>query len=340
MDGVELPRIPVVDLGSASLDRLAALAPEKVLLMAESGRALVSAPVQAWMDRRSKAWLARNISPYKAEIGRVAAIPGLSGAFALNLSTEWACSSMVQGPRLMRTLDWPLHGMGPALTIVRHAADAGAWWQATWPGFVGVLTGLAPGRFAAAYNQPPIRLATGIKPLDWVVERFRVDRRTAIPPTHLLRYVFENAKDFDEALKLLRDTELSMPALFSLAGADGRALVIERLENRVRLRPGPTAISNHWPSLPGSAEPWPRGWLRGVDSGGRFRDACVWAAGLAELPRDFSWLEYPILNKFSRLAAMLDCEAGTFAVVGLEQAGRVARPDTQILRLGGLKPRT
>jgi hypothetical protein len=340
MNGVNLPQIPVVDLGSAGLDRLAALAPEKVLLMAAAGRALVSGPVQAWMDGRSKAWLARNSTPYKDEITRIAAIPGLSGAYALNLSTEWACSSMVHGSRLMRTLDWPLHGMGVALTITRHDAAAGAWWQATWPGFVGVLTGLAPGRFAASYNQPPIRWATGIKPLDWVVERFRVDRRTAIPPTHLLRYVFENAKDFDEAQRLLRDTELSMPALFSLAGADGRAVVIERLEGRARLRPGPTAISNHWPVLPGSSAPWPRGWLRGVDSGGRFRDACVWAGGLMELPSDFSWLEYPILNKFSRLACMLDCAAGTIAVVGLERAGKIARPDTQVLRLEGLKPRT
>ena len=183
----DLPIIPVIDLGAAPCDHLAALAPDKVQMLAAAGRALTTAPVQAWMDRRSKTWLNRNVTPYKAEIDRVAALPGISGVYALNISTEWACSSMVHGGRLMRTLDWPLHGMGPSLTVTRHDAAVGAWWQATWPGFVGVLTGMAPGRFAASYNQPPIRRRSGIKPLDWVIERIGVDRRTAIPPTHAAR---------------------------------------------------------------------------------------------------------------------------------------------------------
>ena len=340
LSGTGLPAIEVIDLADAGFDRLAELRPEKVLLLAAAGRALTTGPVQAWMDRRSKVWLQRNVTPYRAEIERVAALPGLSGAYALNISTEWACSSMVQGARLMRTLDWPLHGMGPALTVTRHAAAVGDWWQATWPGFVGVLTGLAPGRFAASYNQPPIRVTTGVKPVDWAIERLRVRQQRAIPPTHLLRQVFEKARDFSEALALLKDTELAIPALFSLAGADGRSVVVERLEKRARLRWGPIAIANHWPNHPDGNESWPKGWLRGVDSAGRFRDACRHANGMSELPADFSWLHYPILNKFSRLAAMLDCYAGIFTVVGLEQDGRIARPATEILRLEGLKPRS
>lgn len=340
MEQAELPQIPVIDMGSHGLDHLAALAPEKVMRLAAAGRALVTAPVQALMDWRSESWLARNVTPYKGEIERVAAMPGISGVCALNVSTEWACSSMVHGGRLMRTLDWPLHGMGPTLTVTRHDSVLGAWWQATWPGFVGVLTGMAPGRFTASYNQPPIRRRTGFKPLDWVLERLAVDRRSAIPPTHLLRQIFENARNFDEAQRLLSDTELSMPALFSLAGADGRSVVIERLETRVRLRPGPIAIANHWPAFADSPPDWPRGWLRGVDSAGRFRDACVRATNLTGLPDGFDWLQYPILNKFSRLAVMADCVAGTFVVLGLEQAGQSAVPATQILRLDGLKPRT
>ncbi len=110
-------------------------------------------------------------------------LPGISGVHALNISTEWACSSMVNGGRLMRTLDWPLHGMGPTLTVTRHDAAVGAWWQATWPDLVGVLTGMAPGRFAAAYNQPPIRRVTGLKPLDWVLERIG-GGSAASHPTH------------------------------------------------------------------------------------------------------------------------------------------------------------
>lgn len=339
MAPADLPIIPVVDLKDQSFDQLATSAPEKVLLLAAAGRALVTGPVQALMDWRSKAWLARNVTPYKVEIDRVAAIPGVSGVYALNISTEWACSSMVHGGRLMRTLDWPLHGMGPSLTVTRHDCPVGAWWQATWPGFVGVLTGLAPGRFAASFNQPPIRRLTWVRPLDWILERVRVGRRRAIPPTHLLRQVFEKAENFDQACALLRDTEMSMPALFSLTGADGQSVVIERLESSARLRPGPVAIANHWPDLPHARENWPSGWLRGVDSAGRFRDACVLARDMVALPANFDWLRYPILNKYSRLVAMMDCVTGSFVLLGLEQSGDSAVPATQVLRLEGLKPR-
>ncbi|WP_374377342.1 hypothetical protein [Dongia sp.] len=336
---MDLPQIPVIDLQDRPLSDLAVLAPEKVHLLSAAGKALTSAPLQAWMDRRSQIWLDRNVTPYRAEIADVARATGADGVHALNISTEWACSSIAHGSRLLRTLDWPLHGMGPALAVTRHDSRAGAWWQATWPGFVGVLTGLAPGRFAAAYNQPPIRITTGLKPLDWIMERRRAGRRNALPPTHLLRQVFEKAKDFDEALHLLSETPTAIPALFTLAGADGRSVVIERLEDRYRHRtaPNPSAIANHWPDLPGNRDPWPKGWLRGVDSAGRFRDASACAGSLTTLPADFSWLKYPILNKFSRLAAMMDSAAGTFVLMGLEQAGKSASPATQVLRLEDLK---
>jgi hypothetical protein len=335
-----LPEIRVVDLGNSGFDRLAELTPGEVKRFAAAGRSMLSAPVFAFMDWRSRAWLARNVTPYRDEVARIAAIPGVTGVHALNLSTEWACSTMVNGGRLIRTLDWPLHGLGSGVTVVRHDSPCGAWWQATWPGFVGTLTAMAPGRFAAAYNQPPVRRQGFLKPLDWLSERIRVNRRTSLPPTHLLREVFESAGDFNEALRLLRDTPLAMPALFSLTGAGGESVVIERLETRARLRPGPTAIANHWPDPPGHGAcqaGWPSGWPRGVDSPGRFRDACRLADTLTALPQDFSWLRYPVLNKFSRLAVMTDCVAGTLIVLGLEQSGNLAAPATRILRLDGLK---
>lgn len=338
-----LPVIRVVDLGGSGLDRLARLAPEEVKRFAAAGRSLLSGPVLAFMDWRSRAWVARNVSPYRDEITKIAAITGASAIHALNCSTEWACSTMVNGGRLVRTLDWPLHGLGSGVVVARHDSPHGAWWQATWPGFVGTLTAMAPGRFAAAYNQPPVRRQGFLKPLDWLRERLRVNQRTALPPTHLLRHVFESAANFTDATRLLRDTPLAMPALFSLAGAGGEAVVIERLEDRARLRPGPTAIANHWPDLPVSCPGplgWPAGWPRGVDSPGRLRDACAIAATMTVLPADFSWLRYPVLNKFSRLAVMADCINGTFVVLGLERSGNVASPATEILRLDGLKTRT
>ena len=44
--------------------------------------------------------------------------------------------------------------------VARHESPAGSWLNVTWPGFVGVLTGMAPGRFSIAYNQAPIRRVT------------------------------------------------------------------------------------------------------------------------------------------------------------------------------------
>jgi hypothetical protein len=345
-----LPAIPVIDLGRSSLDELARRRPEALARLSRLGRLFVTPPVQTVMEWRSKAWLARNCSPYRNEIEAVAALPGAIGVRALNLSTEWACSTVLNQSRLIRVLDWPMRGLGVDLTLTRHEADAGAWFQATWPGFVGVLTGMAPGRFAAAFNQPPIRKTTHIWPLDWLLERWRVGRQRDLPPTHLLRQVFEEAPDFEAALARLRDTPIAMPAIYTLSGADGQAAIIERLERRARVTRGPTAIANHWPATSEMGErlggggdrppdPWPKGWGRGVDSPGRFAQAMGLAPGLTGAPRDFTWLKYPILNHLSRLAAIMDAGRGIFGLVGLEPAGDIARPVTQELWLEGLKPR-
>jgi hypothetical protein len=82
-----LPVIPLVDLGAAGLDRLALDMPDKVRLLSAAGRSLLSRPMLAFMDRRSRVWLARNETPYRAEIDAIAAIPGVVGAHGLNLST-------------------------------------------------------------------------------------------------------------------------------------------------------------------------------------------------------------------------------------------------------------
>jgi hypothetical protein len=40
--------------------------------------------------------------------------------------------------------------------------------------YVGVITAIAPGRFAAAINQPPVLSYGAILPVDWLIERVRV----------------------------------------------------------------------------------------------------------------------------------------------------------------------
>lgn len=325
-----LPVIPLIDLGTAGLDELARRLPERLALLSAAGRRQSTTAGLALMDWRSRRWLRRNETPYRAEIAAIAALPGAFGVHALNISTEWACTTAVAGGRLVRTLDWPLVGLGREVVVARREGPAGPWYGVTWPGFVGTLTGMAPGRFAAAYNQAPIRRVTGAKPLDWLVERAKVGGRTALPAVHLLRRVFETCGDFDAALAALRDTPIALTALFSLAGADGRAAIVERTETRAFVHPGPGAVPNQW------LTPELEGYPRGVDSPGRLGQACGLLPGLAGLAPDFAWLRYPMLNHFSRLAVIADPARGALAVIGLERAGEIATPATEALYLKGL----
>jgi hypothetical protein len=326
-----LPVIPLVDLGAAGLDRLALDMPDKVRLLSAAGRSLVSAPMLAFMDRRSRAWLARNETPYRGEIDAIAAIPGVAGAHGLNLSPEWACTSATADGRLVRTLDWPIHGLGGAIVVVRHRSTPGPWFNVTWPGFVGVLTGMAPGRFAISYNQAPVRKHTGIWPADWLLERIHLGRRRALPATHLIRRAFETCAGFAEAFRLLKETPIAYTGLITLAGPAGEAAIIERAEDLAFVHEGPGAIPNHW------LNPHWRGHPRGVDSPGRLAQCRLLLPGLRHLEHDFNWLQYPMLNKFGRLAVIADLKTGDLAAIGLERGGDHAVPGTECFRINVLE---
>jgi hypothetical protein len=159
------------------------------------------------------------------EIAAVAEALGAPGAWFLNVNYEWACTGGVapspdgRGSRLLRVLDWRMEGLGANILAVRREGPAGSWVDLTWPGFVGCIQGLAPRRFAAALNQAPLRRRTGTKALDWAAMRGAVWRRRALPPAHLLRRAFDEARDYREARALLTETPLALPAIFLLSGA-------------------------------------------------------------------------------------------------------------------------
>jgi hypothetical protein len=321
--GPTLPVIPLVDLGSAGLDELARRMPDRVRMLVGAANKLLPGPILGIMDARSRAWLAQNETPYRNEIDAVAALPGVRGAHGLNLSTEWACTTATVDGRLVRTLDWPIRGLGGAITVVRHQSSVGPWFNVTWPGFIGVLTGMAPGRFAIAYNQAPIRWATGLWPVDWMIERIRLKQRRALPATHLIRRVFETCRDFRAAFAMLKETPIAYTGLISIAGADGEAAIIERAEHLAFVHEGPGAVPNQWLN-----SAW-RGHPRGIDSPGRLAQCRLLARDLRSLDGgDLAWLAYPMLNKLSRLVVIADLRTGELAVVGLEPQGNIAVPAT------------
>ena len=318
--------IPVVEVAGGGADALVGAAPERLALIVASAEAHYGRLGLAAGDALSRRWLARARNPYLAEIDAVAARLGRTGAHLLNLSFEWTCTSGVAadpsglGNRLLRTLDWPLSGLGRALVVARQAGRAGAYLNVTWPGFAGIVTAMAKGRFAAALNQPPMPRFTPSWRLDWAIMRARVFARTELPPAHLLRRVFDTCASYAEARAMLAETPLCLPAIFTLSGTDpDQGCVIERTETEARVRESPACAANHWQSF------HRQGRARGAESEKRGRTL---QAIQRRAPDGFAWVVPPILNSTTRVAVVANARRGTLWVQGFEADGPATAPLT------------
>lgn len=266
--------IPVIPVGRLPSAELCLRAPEQVRALVAEALSRRSHPLlplaTRLIDSMSHSWLVRQANPYLDEIRRVAETLGRPGAYFLNTVYEWACSTSVaadpsgDGARMIRVLDWGLSGIGRHVVVGRHETDYGPFYNATWPGYAGVLTGMAPGRFSAAINQAPRVPALGHRALDEIVTRLRVlFSRGTLPASHLLRRAFEEAPSFDAALEILCDERIAvaMPAIFIVAGvAPHECRVVEALGTLRRVhRPTAAAaqalgVANRWlsPDLEGT----------------------------------------------------------------------------------------
>lgn len=321
-------QIPVYDIGTGGAAALAEAAPGHLHQLYRDARRLYTPPVVVAGDMLSRRWLERSKNPYLEEIHAVQHLLPGRAAYLLNMSYEWACTTSVApdpagvGMRLCRTLDWKLKGLGRTLIMARQRGPAGDYLNATWPGSVGIYTAMAPGRFAAAINQPPLRSHSPLTvPLDWLAARGRQYASSDLPPSHLLRRAFDTCADYEEARAMLRDTPLCMPVFFSLAGnARGEGCIIERTEREAIVHEAPAAIANHWIAVkrPGRQ--------RGRDS--KQRHACMLDA-MTTQHMDFAWVRPPIRNKDTRVASEMNPATGDFALQGWEGL----EPVTEILRL-------
>jgi hypothetical protein len=184
-----------------------------------------------------------------------------------------------------------------------------------------VLTAMAPGRFAVALNQAPMRKSVGWIYLDWAANRRRVWNMPHPTPAHLLRAVCDEAASFDEAVARLTSEPISTPAIYSIAGiADFETAVIERTETEARVHRGAHVAANHW-----QAQGW-TGHPRGSDSAGR---AAMLAGIPADLETQFEWLHAPVLNPRTRIAMVADARQGRLTAQGYEDG----KPATAILHL-------
>ncbi|HEY1541129.1 MAG TPA: hypothetical protein VGG01_01865 [Xanthobacteraceae bacterium] len=304
-------------------------------------------PFVPWLDRLARAWLVRSSSPYIAEIEAIAAALKFPGIWLLNGSYEWGCTALAReeagAPWLARTLDWPFSGLGRHVEVARMRGPAGDYFNVTWPGYVGVLTAMAPGRFAIAINQAPLWRRTRhpwLRFFDIAANAVHTWRRVRhIPPDQLLRAVFEECATFAEARQRLETTPLARPVIYTLAGMRaGERCVIERTEEGSTTRLVATCAANDWLDVRA-------GWegrvgadvvttcdpAEAAAASRRRRETLAdWRGSFA---RDsFGWVTEPVLNRFTRLAVEMCPAQGAMRVAGYERDvdGPAARRATQV----------
>jgi hypothetical protein len=153
--------------------------------------------------------------------------------------TAFACDTP-DGPIHARNLDWWTEDqMLSQLTCVVRAqgAAAGPYELVSWPGFIGAVSGMAPGRFAVTLNA--------------VISS---ERPSLAPPVVLLiRQALETCSAYGEALDLLARSPIAADCLLLVTGTKaGEMAVIERTSTRAAVR-GPergfVAVTNDYRRL-------------------------------------------------------------------------------------------
>jgi hypothetical protein len=309
-------------------------------------------PLVPALDRLAQRWLARSRSPYVPEIAEIAATLDFSGVWVLNASYQWGCTALAcerdGSPWLMRTLDWPFTGLGRHTEVAHMRGEHGEFFSVTWPGYVGVLTAMAPRRFAASVNQAPMWRRTRhpwLRPYDFTVNALGVwTCSDCVPPDQLLRRAFETCADYPAARHLLERTPVARPVIYTLVGcAAHERCVIERTEFDFVTRERETSAANDW--LP----PRP-GWEGRIGTRRFLVSTFAEAAGFSRARREalaawggppanagFDWVCAPVLNPYTRLAVAMSPAYGILRAVGYDLAGGdLPEPVTQLCEVESL----
>jgi hypothetical protein len=331
-----LPPIPVIDLRDGGPVRYAERNADRVRALRDACLAVfprATLPLVPALDSLSRRWLMRSRSPYLSEIEQIARALGFSGVWLLNASYEWGCTARACDedgvPWLIRTLDWPFHGLGRHAEVARLRGAAGEFLSVTWPGYVGALTALAPSRFAACVNQAPMRRRTlnrWLRAYDLAANEIAVWRSDDLmPPDQLLRQIFELCADFGAARCMLETTPVARPVIYVLTGCvAGERCVIERTETGFTTREHETSAANDWvPRQPG----WEgrigtrRFFVSSFTEAGDYsRDRRESLEGWTKscAAANFDWVHEPVLNPYTRLAVAMCPARGVLRVAGYE----------------------
>ncbi len=335
-----LPEIPFIDIREKSPIDIVKEYKDRCKKLVKSNQAtfgfiakILSYFILPVTDFFAGRWLKKSKNPYRDEIAKLQKASAKTGVKTLNLSYEWGCTSGVYSDgtaaKLTRVLDWPCPALGETIVVAHQKGAAGEYHNITWPGVSGIFNAVAKGRFAAALNQAPMRLHNNGVLLSWLRNRIKFYKSNALPPAHLLRKVFDEAKSYDEAKKILVETPIALPVLFTLSGTNpGEGCVIERLENQAvvrELQGGIVTTTNHFESN-----------FNGIGSGWlpRAEDSCARSDASKALPHadvddKFSWYKAPVANEYSRLAMVANAATGELQVMGTLGA----KPVTQVFKI-------
>ncbi len=331
-----MPAIAIVDAGEGGPLRHAALSRDRARALRDDCLTVFPRATTAFLpalDGAARHWLSRSCSPYVGEIEQIAAVLGFPGVWLLNGSYQWGCTALAREeegvPWLARTLDWPFPGLGRHTDVVRAQTPAGPYFSVTWPGYAGVLTAMAPSRFAACINQAPMWRRTRhpwLRFYDLAANAIHTFANIRyMPPDQLLRQVFETCPDYRAAKNMLEETPVARPVIFTLIGAaPGERCVIERTETGFVTRKDETSAANDWvPSRPQwearlaasrflSSSP--------AEAAARCRDRQDALAGWrGRLSQDgFDWVKPPVLNPYTRLAVTMSPARAVLRVAGYE----------------------
>lgn len=202
---------------------------ELVSMVREIGQALL--PADYWAEVRSLA-TQLEVEPAKALLGN---------AYYDMIKPSIGCTAFAgdtpDGPLHARNLDWWTENRllnETSLACRFIGAPAGEFVSIAWPGYIGVLSGMAPGRFAITLNavlsEEPAQIA--------------------LPISLQIRKVFEEARDFDEAVSHLSEAVIPTDCLLLVSGIKpGEIVVIERTPTRHAIRrpeEGRIAVANDY----------------------------------------------------------------------------------------------
>lgn len=226
------------------------------LLAACSGPGL-----QALAAREELMRLGRSLLPLDllAELDAVAALSGIDPRLLLLANATYdlvkfgvGCSAVAvdtpRGPLHGRNLDWfaPDDALAAETLVCDFVnAPAGPFTSVGWPGFIGVLSGCAPGRFSITLNaassaDPPV---------------------PSLPVALLLRQVFAMERSFAGAVARLAQAPLGTDCLILVAGTrPGEMAVIERTPARHAVRRpvgGAIRVTNDYVALASGARAAP-----------------------------------------------------------------------------------